>query len=103
MLEGSVHIRSVPVIMDATPDSRVRVGHGHKPNNSPAPTDRRRLPVNRDIDIVGTKDTSLSMTMTGAKGYYTRADVEAQPLSQSETAALMAHMRLARDLRMMIR
>jgi len=61
MLEGSVHIRSVPVIMDATP----------------APTDRRRLPVNRDIDIVGTKDTSLSMTMTGAKGYYTRADVQA--------------------------
>jgi len=68
-------------------------------NDLPAPTDRRRLPVNRDI--VGMDNGCFALD-DGAKGCYTWVDAEAQSLFQSETA-LMAHMRSARDLRMMIR
>jgi hypothetical protein len=52
IFEGMVHIRSVPVMIDATPEtkspSQAR-SHVIVANNIPAPTDRRRLPVNRDI------------------------------------------------------
>jgi len=53
--EGSVHMRSVPVKADINPDRRTRgpvirlLGIDPITSDSPAPTDRRRLPVNRDI------------------------------------------------------
>ena len=106
MFEGRVHMRRVPVIIEAATDSRVALSGQESwsmcANNLPAPADRRRLPVNRVIDIVGMDKVLRSQRRRWAqKSCYTWPGTEAQSLFQSETS-LMAHMRSARDLRMMI-
>jgi hypothetical protein len=70
-------------------------------NDSPAPADRRRLPVNKDM--VGTKEFS---PYTGAKMLlYMVVGVGGADVIQSETRLLLmcTHMRPPRDIRMMIR
>jgi hypothetical protein len=89
------------VIIDATAGSSLSYQENWSvcANNLPAPSDRRRLPVNRDI--VG-MDKGASLSTTAQKVViHGWMDAVAQSLFQSETA-LMAHMRSARDLRMMI-
>jgi hypothetical protein len=103
IFEGSVHMRSVPVITDATPEGRVALSSQEVSvyvvaNNLPAPTDRRRLPVNKDI--VGMEKGCFAIE-NGRKKLLYKGAAEAPPLFQSETASI-AHMRSARDLRMMI-
>lgn len=65
-------------------------------NNSPAPTDRRRLPVNKDI--VGKRDFAL---YDGAKKLLYKAGCRRH--RRYPIIALMANMRPTRDLCMMIR
>src|SRR5258708_39393763 len=101
MFEGSVHRRSVPVRIDATPNYRQS---SHKElfcgqSDSPAPADRRRLPVNKDM--VGAKGFA---PYTGAKRLlYKVVAAGGAGGIQSETALMaMTHMRRPRDLCMMI-
>jgi hypothetical protein len=79
MFEGNVHMRSVPVRIDATPnDGRFfRRNVVLRANDSPAPTDRRRLPVNKDI--VGKRDFTLYEAQKGC--YIWLVAAEARTLS----------------------
>jgi hypothetical protein len=95
MFEGNVHMRNVPVRIDATPnDSQSHKGTLFcEQGNSPNPTDRRRLPVNKDI--VGTRNFALRGAQEGC--YIWLVAVEAHTLSNLSDGTHEAPTRLAHD------